>query len=94
MPISLNPKHRLYHSHGFGGVFQHPVNGGHFDVLAGVLFDDDFKVMKTTLIPIAFVIEQSTFVAHTNSNKFMLRDDVWNAPNVRDVTAEITAAMP
>ncbi len=70
------------------------INGGHFDVLAGVLFDDDFKVMKAALIPIAFVIEQSTFVAHTNSNKFMLRDDVWNAPGVRDVTAEIAAAMP
>ncbi|CAB4327808.1 hypothetical protein GJU89_15430 [Brucella sp. 09RB8918] len=70
------------------------INGGHFDVLAGVLFDDDFNVMKAALIPIAFVIERSTFIAHTNSNKFMLRDDVWNAPGVRDVTAEIAAAMP
>lgn len=70
------------------------INGGHFDVLAGLLFDDDFKVMKAALIPIALVIERSTFVAHTNSNKFMLRDEVWNAPGVRDVTAEIAAAMP
>jgi hypothetical protein len=70
------------------------LNGGHFDVLAGVLFDDDFKVIKAALIPIVFVIERSTFIAHTNSNKFMLRDDVWNAPGVRDVTAEIAAAMP
>lgn len=70
------------------------INGGHFDVLAGVLFDDDFNVMKAALIPIAFVIERSTFIAHTNSNKFMLRDDVWNAPGVRDVTAKIASAMP
>lgn len=70
------------------------IHGGHFDVLAGVLFDDDFNVMKAALIPIVFVIERSTFIAHTNSNKFMLRDDVWNAPGVRDVTAEIAAAMP
>lgn len=70
------------------------IGGGHFDVLAGVLFDDDFNVVRAALIPIAFVAERSTYIAHTNSNKFMLRDDVWSAPGVRDVTAEIAAAMP
>ncbi|GLS36569.1 hypothetical protein GCM10010869_21580 [Mesorhizobium tianshanense] len=70
------------------------IEGGHFDVLAGVLFDDDFNVVKAALIPIAFVVERSTYIAHTNSNKFMLRDDVWTTPGVRDVTAEIVAAMP
>lgn len=70
------------------------IGGGHFDVLAGVLFDDDFNVMKAALVPITFVVEHSTYISHTNSNKFMLRDDVWNAPGVRDVTAEIAAAMP
>jgi hypothetical protein len=67
---------------------------GHFHVLAGVLFDDDFNVMKAALIPAALVAERSTFIARTNSNRFMLRDDVWNAPGVRDVSAEIAAAMP
>lgn len=70
------------------------IGGGHFDVLAGVLFDDDFNVVKAALVPIAFVVERSTYIAHTNSNKFMLRDDVWTASGVRDVTAEIRAAMP
>lgn len=70
------------------------IDGGHFDVLAGVLFDDDFKVMKAALVPLAFVAERSTYIPHTNSNKFMLRDDVWTAPGVRDVTAEIAASMP
>lgn len=70
------------------------IDGGHFDVLAGVLFDDDFNVVKAALIPITFVVERSTYIAHTNSNKFMLRDDVWTAPGVRDVTAQIAAAMP
>ena len=70
------------------------INGGHFDVLAAVLFDDDFKVMKAALIPIAFVIEVSRFTAHTNSYKFMLQDEVWNAPGIQDVTAEIASAMP
>lgn len=70
------------------------INSRHFDVLAGVLFDDDFNVIKAALIPIEVVVERSTFIAHTNSNKFFLKDDVWNAPGVRDVTAEIAKAMP
>ncbi len=37
---------------------------------------------------------RATYVAHTNSSKFMLRDEVWNEPDVEDVTAEIQAAMP
>lgn len=70
------------------------IDGGHFDVLAGVLFDDDFNVMKAALVPIGYVVERSIYIAHTNSNKFILRDDVWTAPGVRDVTAQISAAMP
>lgn len=68
--------------------------GGHFDVLAGVIFDDDFRVVRAALIPRGIVEERSTYVAHTNSHKFMLRDDVWDAPGVRDVTAEVAAVMP
>lgn len=70
------------------------IESGHFDVLAGALFDDDFNVVKAALVPIAFVVERSTYIARTNSNKFMLRDEVWTAPGVRDVTAEIAEAMP
>ncbi|RWQ56991.1 MAG: hypothetical protein EOS83_14280 [Mesorhizobium sp.] len=70
------------------------IEGGHFDVLAGVLFDDDFNVVKAALVPAAFVVDRSAYIARTNSNRFMLRDDVWNATGVRDVTAEIAAAMP
>lgn len=68
--------------------------GGHFDVLAGVIFDDDFRVVRAALIPRGFVEEWATYVAHTNSHKFILRDDVWDALGVRDVTAEVAAAMP
>lgn len=68
--------------------------GRHFDVLAGVIFDDDFRVVRAALIPRGVVEERSTYVAHTNSHRFILRDDVWNAPGVRDVTAKVTAAMP
>lgn len=55
------------------------IEGGHFDVLAAVLFDDDFNVMKAALVPVSIVVERSTFIARTNSNRFMLQDDVWTA---------------
>ncbi len=68
--------------------------GGHFDVLAGVIFDDDYRVVRAALIPRGVVKERSTYVAHTNSHKFILRDDVWDVPSVQDVTAKVAAAMP
>jgi len=68
--------------------------GRHFDTLAAVLFDDDFRIVRAALIPFEIVERRATYVAHTNSNKFMLRDDLWNEPGVRDVTDEIRKAMP
>ncbi|MEM6890348.1 MAG: hypothetical protein AAF636_19775 [Pseudomonadota bacterium] len=68
--------------------------GRHFDVLAGVLFDDNFYVTRAALIPFDVVEGRATYVAHTNSSKFMLRDEIWNEPGVKDVTVEIRAAMP
>lgn len=67
---------------------------GQFDVLAAVLFDDDFHIMRAALIPISVVEKRATYVAHTNSSKFMLRDDVWNELGVQDVTVQIRTAMP
>nr|WP_321482592.1 hypothetical protein [uncultured Cohaesibacter sp.] len=68
--------------------------GGHFDMLAGVIFDDDFCVVRAALIPRSVVEAQSTYNAHTNSHIFVLRDDVWSALEVHDVTDEVAAAMP
>ncbi|KAA5802450.1 hypothetical protein F1654_10835 [Alkalicaulis satelles] len=70
------------------------LSSQHFDVLAGVIFDDDFRVVRAALIPREVVEARSKYIAHTNSHKFILRDDVWSAPDVQDVTAEIAAAMP
>jgi hypothetical protein len=63
----------------------------HFDFLAGVLFSEDYAVMRAALIPHAVAIMRATFVKRTNSHRFLLRDDIWNAPGVRDVTAELRA---
>ena len=64
-----------------------------FDVLAGVLFEDDYKVFRAALIPWAVVDQHSTYQAHTNSYRFQLRDEVWLLDSVQDVTDRIRATM-
>lgn len=65
-----------------------------FDVLAGVLFDDNFTIIRASLVPFAVVERRATYVAHTNSSKFMLQDDVWDIEGVIDVTKKLMLAMP
>jgi hypothetical protein len=65
--------------------------GGHFDFLAGILFSEDYSVFRGAIIPHAIVVERATFVRRTNSHRFILHDDIWNAPGVRDVTLELRA---
>jgi hypothetical protein len=67
------------------------LNGEHFDFLAGVLFSEDYNVMRAAIIPFATVVERATFVARTNSHKFILREDVWNLAGVQDVTLMLRA---
>lgn len=62
-----------------------------FDILAAVLFDDDYRVMRAALIPAAIVRARSPYIEHTNSHKFMLRDEVWDDSNVIDVTDRLCA---
>jgi hypothetical protein len=64
---------------------------GHFDFIAGVLFNEDHTVMRAALTPQSVAIEQAKFIEHTNSHKFMLRVDIWNAAGVREVTVELRA---
>jgi len=60
-----------------------------FDILAAVLFDDDYRVVRAALIPVAVVRSRSTYIAHTNSHKFLLCDAIWDDPDVIDVTARL-----
>lgn len=62
-----------------------------FDQLAGVLVDEAFHVFRAALVPVPVVRAKSVHVTHTNSWKFLLRDEVWNLPGVRDVTDELRA---
>jgi hypothetical protein len=47
--------------------------------------------MRAAIIPRTVVAECASFVERTNSRKFLLRDDVWDAHDIRDVTAELRA---
>ncbi len=60
-----------------------------FDFLAGVLFDHNFGIFRAAIVPAPVVKSHSTFVAHTRSYRFLLRDEVWDEPGVRDVTEDL-----
>lgn len=60
-----------------------------FDILAAVLFDDDYRIMRAALIPAALVSENSKYIEHTNSHKFLLRDAIWKFPGVEDATERL-----
>ena len=62
------------------------LDGGHFDVLAGVLFGEDYSVARAALIPRDVIVEHAKFVERTNSHRFLLRDEIWDALGVEDVT--------
>ena len=68
------------------------LESAHFDFLAGVLFNEDFSVMKAALIPFQVVKDQAVFVKHTNGWKFVLRDSIWTLPGVEDITSRLKAA--
>ncbi len=65
------------------------LNENSFDYLAGLVFNPDYTVYKAAIIPIKVVVNLSTYVEHTNSWKFFLKDSVWNLPEVEDVTETI-----
>jgi len=68
------------------------LNESPFDYLAGVLVDRDFQVLRAAIIPFAVVRAKCSRVEHSNSWRFLLRDDIWAISSVRDVTEEIRAA--
>jgi len=64
-----------------------------FDVLAAVLFDGVYGIVRAALIPVDVVRRRSTYIEHTNSHRFMLQDNVWDAPQVIDATARLRAIL-
>jgi hypothetical protein len=61
----------------------------HFDVLVGVLFDEDCGVHRACVIPHGTVLECASFQKHTNAWILHLRDEVWSLPGVVDATEQV-----
>ncbi len=64
-----------------------------FDYLAGVLFSEDFKILKACLLPAEQVLTHSEYIARTNSWRFILRDSVWSLPGAVDISAKLAAVQ-
>jgi len=73
-----------------GALRDLPAQG--FDILAAVLFQQEYRVLRAALIPHARVVALAKRVERTNSWRFLLRDAVWSAPDVRDVTEDLRKA--
>jgi hypothetical protein len=67
------------------------LDGGHFDFLGAVLFNEDFTIHRAAVIPVDVVRNLSTPDKHTRSSRFMLTDAVWDDPQVWDVTDKLRA---
>jgi len=59
---------------------------GHFDFLAGVLFNEDFSLHKACLIPHRVVLSKAKFRKHDNAHVLELDDLLWRYEGVVDLT--------
>lgn len=63
-----------------------------FDVLAGVLFKENFSVLRAVLVPHSVVADRAKYVQATNSWRLILTDDIWGCEGVTNVTDEMIHA--
>lgn len=61
-----------------------------FDILAAVLFAEDFSVDKAALIPHSVVVRRSYVVK--GRHRLLLVDSIWSETGVEDVTEQLRAA--
>lgn len=60
-----------------------------FDHIGAVIFNLDYSIWRAAIIPYDLVNETAYATSHVNGHRFMLRDNVWDAPDVRDVTEDL-----
>lgn len=85
-PTATNPSRQLSFIRGFDREVEP------FDYLVGVLFNEDFTVMRAAQIPVETVRQHATWIAHVNGWRFILRDSVWELPGVLEVTETLQRA--
>lgn len=62
-----------------------------FDVLLGVMFNEDYSVAYAFAVPHSVVLAKSRYQGHTHSYLFSLRLALRDEPGVGDVTSELSA---
>lgn len=62
-----------------------------FDYLAGVLFDDRYRVIRAIILPHDGLEARCKYSPHSNGWIMRLEDDCWNAAGARDVTSDLRA---
>lgn len=65
----------------------------HFDYLVGILFREDFSVHKACIVPFSIVLQESKYNKHQNANILELKDEIWFAPGVLDISSKIAAGL-
>jgi hypothetical protein len=60
-----------------------------FDLLAVVLFDDDYSVRQAALIPAEVAKDASTYVRHVNGFRIIATDELLAWPDVEDITESL-----
>lgn len=60
-----------------------------FDLLAAVLFDDNYRVLRAAVIPVSIVRDSVVWKEHTNSYRFILSEKMWDEPRVIDATEDL-----
>jgi hypothetical protein len=61
----------------------------HFDFLAGVIFDKDFRIYRAALIPYRTVKAFAKHQSHVNGARFELKDFLWERREVIDITNKL-----
>ncbi|MGQ0708995.1 MAG: hypothetical protein ACT4NV_04520 [Rhodoferax sp.] len=65
-----------------------------FDFLVGVVFDEDFRVDYAAIVPVAVVRSRSSFVARTNSHRFLFPRSLLSMAGVTDISDSLRVYPP
>ena len=64
-----------------------------FDFLVGVLFDEDFQILRACIIPRSTVHNLARYVEHVNGWRLILADSVWEKAGVKDMTEALRLVL-
>ncbi len=66
------------------------LEDANFEVLVGVMFNEDYSIAYAFLVPHSVVLARSIYQAHTNSHLFSLRRTLLDEVGVKDVTQSLS----